>query len=167
MLKIIERAHENEDHLFVELNDIVPYKEDDGAEFTSNGNCVLSVQNLVLFCSSFRNQALVDYSRFNRGTHLNEDLSIFELSIIETLNSLSRHFTDPVEEVLLCFRSDDLQVVESYELPNDSKNVLFVRVTNIFRAKSGCLASNIVTSFKSNLTIDAILEKIVWFHVNS
>jgi len=81
--EIIERAHENEDHLFVELDDVVPNKEDNGAEFTSNGNCILSVHHLVLFCLSGGDQALVDHSRFDRRAQLNEDLAVFELFIIE------------------------------------------------------------------------------------
>ena len=136
MLEIVERAHENEDHLFVELDDVVPNEEDDGTEFTCNGNCILGVLLLVVFSSSFCNQALVDHPWFDRCAQLDEDLSVLELSIVESSDSLTRSFADPCKKVLFGFRSDDLQVVESDELPNDSKNVLSVRITNIFSSNT-------------------------------
>ena len=109
VLQIVEGAHKDEDHLLVKLWDVVPDKEDDGAELTSDRNCVLSIVLLVFVGACLTNEVVVDDSGLDLGAKLDEELAVSEFCILEIFNLLD--LTDPVKEVLLSLSSDDLQVV--------------------------------------------------------
>ena len=96
VLKIVERADEDKDHLLVQGGDVVPDKEDDGAELTGKSNCVLGVQSLVFIGLAWGHYVPVDVPWLDLGGQLDEESTIGELRIVERGDWL-RLLADPVE----------------------------------------------------------------------
>ena len=65
VFKIVERAHKDQDHLFVELDDVIPHEEDDCTKLTGDGDCVSAILLLILVSLSWCDNILVYNSRFD------------------------------------------------------------------------------------------------------
>ena len=95
MLQVVEGADEDEDHLLVEVGDIVPNKEHNGTKLTSNGDCVLGVQTLVFISLTWSNQVPVNDSWLDGSSQLDEQSSVSELRIVKCGNWIG--LAHPVE----------------------------------------------------------------------
>ena len=95
MLKIVERADEDKDHLLVQGGDVVPDKEDDGAKLTSKSNCVFGVQSFIFVGLSWGHNVPVDVSWLDQGGQSDEESAVSELRVVEPGDWLC--LADPVE----------------------------------------------------------------------
>jgi len=133
VLEVVQRADEDQKHLSVKARDIVPNHEDDGSELAGNGDGVLGVHFLVLVGHTRRDQVLVDNARLNRASQLNQQLTIGELSVTKASNGglWSDGVVDPLDQIFLGLRSNDLKVVDAHELPDHSQDVLLVAGSDV------------------------------------
>jgi len=95
VLKIVERADEDKDHLLVQGGDVVPDKEDDGAKLTSKSNCVFGVQSFIFVGLSWGHNVPVDVSWLDQGGQPDEESAVGELLVVEPGDWLC--LADPVE----------------------------------------------------------------------
>ena len=129
MFKVIERTDKDQDHLLVEGDNIVMDTEDNGTEFTGDRNGVSCVIGLFLLVLTLVDEVPVDNLWFDLGAQLDEESTVAELLVVEFLDLLG--LTDPGEEIVFGLGSDDLEGVQSYELPNDGENELSVSIVDI------------------------------------
>ena len=75
----------------------------------------------------------------------------------------------PSDDVLFCLASDNLEVVDAYELPHNGQYQLLVTLLNILGADAHQLEleSLWTASIKSDLAVDSFLEIVVWVLFNS
>ena len=65
VLKIVDGASENEEHLLVEARNVIPHHEDDSSKFACDRDGILGVQFLLFVGLTGGNQVPVDKARFN------------------------------------------------------------------------------------------------------
>jgi len=156
LLKIVKGADEDKDHLLVQGGNFVPDKEDDSAKLTSNGDCVNGVHFLVVVGFSRGNEIPVDDPWFDEGGQLDKKFAVRELGVAEAGDWI--YGRCPVEHVLLSLTSKDIQVVESYELPDNGKDCFFILLLNVLVADSDHLDTDLFSCVEGNLAVDLSLE---------
>jgi len=156
---VVKGAHKDKNHLLVQSGDIIPHHEDDGSKLTGDRDRVLCVVFLVFVRSSRTYKFPVDDWSVNNGAKLDQKLTIGELSILEVLDFLG--LRDPVEEILLGLRANDLEIVESAELPDDGKDKLLVSITDIFGTDTNHLDLEFGSGVECSLAVDTCLEHIL------
>ena len=61
-----ETADENEDHLVVDVHDVVPNAEHDCAKLSGKGYDILGIVSFLFFCFPLHDDVPVDGTRLNR-----------------------------------------------------------------------------------------------------
>ena len=82
------------------------------------------------------------------------------VSKVSDLN-ITHRTVGPSDNVLLCFTSDNLKVVDSDQLPHDGKGKLFVTILDILSTDAHQFQLKLDTSIKSYLAINTFLEIVV------
>lgn len=73
----------------------------------------------------------------------------------------------PSDDILLGLASDDLEVMDAHELPDDGKRQFLVSVQDVLGSNSHKLQLELSTSIKSHLAVNTLLEVVVWILFNS
>lgn len=163
VLDVINGAHEDEEHLLVEARDVVPDHEDDGAQLARNRNGILRVHLLLLIRCARGDQVLVNHAGLNRTGEFDQKLTVSKLGVTKALDRGLRldGLIDPGEEVSLRLGSHNLEVMDSHELPDDSKNVLFVPLGNILGSNTDHLDSEELHGLLSQVAVEVSVEGIL------